>query len=488
MSSAVIISSKKSKTYKKRLNLSNKPLTIKVPGEKDSIYLKLEDQRIKWSRNGKRYFVGLGKCPIQIGEVNYPKISSLPLSKVKESSKSFGYNYFLVDRETGSIISTKFSKNKLSLNEKKATSFFKTPVIKRFHDVRVNPVFSIDNINYENDPYGHEYGALVADERVKKTTAALLLLWLLMLGYNHFLKSDKKEVTLIQIENKKEVLKERKIISNLLSTKGKDKINQRTSKKISKVISKKTSSKPSSSKKRVTKSKVTSVKNKTKRKVIKGKNNVASNIKSVKKPSPRPSLQDQLFSRKLVKGNIGAASNSASKILRGSRSGLAKGKNYGSSGSIKGGFTYGTGNSLGSNVSKRGSGTGNGNGIGAGGNGVGSLGSRVLLSGNGANISGGLTREQISKVVRRNKRDINRCYESRLQFSPKMKGRVTMGFSINAAGRVISSASNGSNINDKALQDCMARKIKTWRFDKPINGRTVKVSFPFNLSYNKGNF
>lgn len=483
----IVLESKKKTIFRKKIELSKKPVSVKVPGEKEPIFFKLDQDRIKWSKNGKRFLVGLSKCPVKVVEIEYPSISMKPLSKIKTYNKGIGFNYFLIDRKTGRVLKSKFSKKKINSDELSATRFFGIPVNKKFHDVKANSVQDKIILKNESDPFGHDYAGLINDERVKKSLLALLLLWVFMLGYNQIFKPEQKKVTKIQVENQKDVLRERKKVSQLLSAKGKDKINQRTSKKIKKVISKKTRGKKSSP--RVNrKSKQVAKRAVQKRNVRKGRGNKISAVKSINKAKAPQSLQSQLFSRSLKKGSKGRASNNASSTLRGSRAGALAGRGYGSPSGVSGGFDRGNSSGLGSRVARRGGGSGSGNGTGRGGNGVGSLGSRVLLSGNSANISGGLTREQISKVVRKNKRDINRCYESRLQFSPGLSGRVTMGFSINSRGRVTSSGARASTIRDRALKDCIASKIRNWKFDKPVNGRTVEVFYPFNLTYNKGKF
>lgn len=472
----VIVQSKSDLPYKKRFEISHKTQSLYVPGSDEPIYIKKIGNDIKWSKTGKRFKKTFKDCPIEVIPVSYPKIDFAPKSEDK-SKKVIGFNYYLMDKASDVILASRFSKSKVKLDDESATKFFSKRVVSKKHQIKITPVVDKLAIKGEEDPYANNFLGPFKDRRMGAAISLILTLWLINFAYIQFFKTTEKEATLVQVQNKQAILKERKEISKLLSAKGNDPKNQRVSNKIPKVISKNVSKKASEPKK-----------------VAKKPNRVAAAPKKVAKktsskgagatPKGRgaPSLKDKLFSRTVKRGSIGRASKTAKTTLRGSSRG-ADGGSYGSAKGIRGGFATGSGSALSASVGGRLS--GNGTGTTYSGGGFGDLGSRVMLSGSEASVSGGLTREQINKVVRRNKKDVNRCYENRLQFSPNLAGEVVMEFLIDASGRVVSSKAGSSALRDQALESCIARKIKGWRFDKPVNGRKVQVSYPFNLTFNK---
>jgi len=481
-SSQFILKSKSSETFKRRLTLSEQATSISVPDKSGSytkIQLKLQEGRPSWSADNSKFKVGFQNSPIHLEKVAYPRITVPPISAKITGSK---LHYFIVDKKSERILSSKVFDKKRSFTPNQSFKEFGIVYNKSIHHMKVRPVVESAEIELEDDLFGNDYFEVILDKKVRVFLSILLSLWFLSHGYNLIMDYFKTDVTKIQVENKEKILKERKEISKLIR-------NVTPAKAIvTNVESKKPLKSKGVIKRKSKKKKVYSVKKTTKRKLKKGKNTLAATKKVVRKAKSKakPSLQDQLFSRSLVKGTTGRASSKAAKTLRGSAKGTSSGKGFGGAGTIKGGFVKGTGSSFGTKLGNRG-GTGDGS-YATGGSGVGGLGAGLSLNGTGAGISGGLTREQINRVVRRNKKDISRCFETREQFSPGLSGKVAMNFTINSLGRVAAASAGASSIKDAALKNCLSRKISTWRFDKPTGGRLVKVSYPFNFKSTQGKF
>lgn len=482
-SSQFVLQSKESEAFKKRLTLTAQAVSVSIPAETggyQKIQLKLDNGRPSWSKDGSKYVLSFGKCPVNIEKVVYPKITLPALSANIKKRETTGAHYFLIDQKNNRIISSKIFKKERTFTKKQSFKEFGIAFDKKIHRLEIRPVLDGVSIGLEQDAFGNDYLEVIQDKRIKMFLGALLSLWLLSTGFHMIKDYFKTEVTKIQIENKDKILKERIEIAALL--------NKVASVEI--VTTPTRDNKPLKSKgvvkRKSKKKKAYSVKKTTKKRLKKGKNTVAATRKAIAKPKSKPSLQDQLFSRSLKKGSVGRASNNASKTLRGSSKGTSAGKGYAGAGTIKGGFVKGTGSSFGTKLGNRG-GSGGGN-YATGGTGVGGLGAGLSLNGSGAGVSGGLTREQINKVVRLNKKDISRCFATREQFSPGLSGNVSMRFTINSLGNVVSSAAGASSIKDAALKNCLSRKISGWKFDKPTGGRTVKVSYPFNFKSTQGKF
>jgi len=482
-SSLFILKSKNNDFFKRRLALTDQPKSVSVPtesGEFEKIHLKMTNGKPSWSKDGAKFLIGFQKAPVKINKVVYPQTLIPALSAKVSKQEITSVHYFIIEKNSGRILSSKNYKEERTFKDKDYYKEFNLTFNPKIHKLEMRPLTKDFALEIEQDLFGNDYLEVIQDKKIKVLLGTLLSFWFLMHTYNFVSSFFKKEVTQIQVENKEKILKERKEIAKLLNLT----IPEPTT--VTKVNDNKPLKSKGAVKRKSKKKKAYSVKKNTPKKLKKGKNTVAATKKTLKKVKAKPSLQDQLFSRSLVKGSTGKASSKAAKTLRGSSRGKKSGSSYGGAGTIKGGFVKGTGSSFGTKLGNRG-GTGGGK-YKTGGSGLGGLGAGLSLNGTGAGVSGGLTREQINKVVKRNKKDIFRCFETREQFSPGMSGKVAMNFTINGAGRVSSASAGASTINDAALKNCLKRKINTWKFDKPTGGRTVKVSYPFNFKSTQGKF
>ena len=100
-------------------------------------------------------------------------------------------------------------------------------------------------------------------------------------------------------------------------------------------------------------------------------------------------------------------------------------------------------------------------------------------------IDGGLDKAAVDAVVRRNKGQIQYCYERSLQSKPSLAGRVNLRWTIAASGRVSSIGVVSNSLADQNVVNCMMSKVRSWQFPKPVGGVNVKVTqYPFDLRKN----
>ena len=74
---------------------------------------------------------------------------------------------------------------------------------------------------------------------------------------------------------------------------------------------------------------------------------------------------------------------------------------------------------------------------------------------------------------------IKGCYERGLKQSPDMAGRVDIEFTIGAMGTVTKSSISSSELSNPTVESCIKSAAKSWSFNKPKDGASVTVSYPF---------
>ncbi|NOY91497.1 MAG: AgmX/PglI C-terminal domain-containing protein [Deltaproteobacteria bacterium] len=174
-----------------------------------------------------------------------------------------------------------------------------------------------------------------------------------------------------------------------------------------------------------------------------------------------------------ILGGTGAVSTI---IGRGSRGAGLRGTGRGGGGDGPGSL-FGAGN-VGTGI-----GAGHGSGVGRGRGGIGARGRerhevRISVSRGRPRINGYLSPEQINRVVRANQAAIRYCYEVEVQRQPNLRGRVSIAWRIDLAGRVTTARVGSSTLHNARVEGCMVRQIRRWRFPQPDGGQ-VQVSYPF---------
>lgn len=94
-------------------------------------------------------------------------------------------------------------------------------------------------------------------------------------------------------------------------------------------------------------------------------------------------------------------------------------------------------------------------------------------------IEGGLDREVIAEVIKRNLGQIRYCYERQLSANRDLYGKISVKFDIVASGEVAQPRIDSTNIKSAMMEGCILRRIAGWKFPLPKGGTTVKVSYPF---------
>ncbi|MBC7693673.1 MAG: AgmX/PglI C-terminal domain-containing protein [Methylotenera sp.] len=164
-------------------------------------------------------------------------------------------------------------------------------------------------------------------------------------------------------------------------------------------------------------------------------------------------------------GALHAASNTGVGTLGGD-SGGAEGNGAGG-GSGKGSVGYGKGTQAGFG--------------GAGVAGVGGAGQGVSLDVANATVEEGLTKDEVGEVIHKHMSEVRYCYEASMLRAPRVEGKISIAFKISGKGLVKTAGVQSSNIPDGKLQDCITKRLMTWKFPLPRGGVNVDVTYPFIL-------
>lgn len=135
---------------------------------------------------------------------------------------------------------------------------------------------------------------------------------------------------------------------------------------------------------------------------------------------------------------------------------------------------------------------GRGGGLGSYGTGVGGLGKKgdrdVSVSAGNAVVMGSIDRELVRKVIQDHAAQIRYCYEQQLALNPKLSGKVSIKWIINADGSATGAQVDGSatTLADDRVHDCMKARIQSWQFPRPKGGGIAVITYPWILRSSGG--
>ena len=96
-----------------------------------------------------------------------------------------------------------------------------------------------------------------------------------------------------------------------------------------------------------------------------------------------------------------------------------------------------------------------------------------------SSVDEGLTKDEVGEVIHKHLSEVRYCYESAMIRSPDIEGKLMTDFTINGQGIVKSADVKSSTLPDPRLDDCIIRRLVTWKFPKPRGGVDVAVAYPF---------
>jgi hypothetical protein len=118
--------------------------------------------------------------------------------------------------------------------------------------------------------------------------------------------------------------------------------------------------------------------------------------------------------------------------------------------------------------------------LGAGGIGHGAVGGRVTGAGAHPHATGGgqIDTKGVLEVVNAHLSQIQACYETALLHRPDISGTAKLEWVVSTSGDVTSARTLTSTLPDAAVESCILRHLKTWRFPR-ARTMPVTISYPF---------
>ncbi len=93
---------------------------------------------------------------------------------------------------------------------------------------------------------------------------------------------------------------------------------------------------------------------------------------------------------------------------------------------------------------------------------------------------GGLSPEQIRRVVVAHTGALRACYESEAQKTPSLKGGVTVQWAIDRSGAVTAASVASTTLGNPRVEGCVVRQVKSWHFPASLAPTTV-AGYPFKF-------
>jgi hypothetical protein len=88
-------------------------------------------------------------------------------------------------------------------------------------------------------------------------------------------------------------------------------------------------------------------------------------------------------------------------------------------------------------------------------------------------------RKSVGENMKRQIPRLTACYDQRLKTAPNLQGRWRIKFTVTPDGRVKDAASEGLQAKDGEFEDCLAREVAKWKFDRMVREQPVQRTLRF---------
>jgi hypothetical protein len=94
-------------------------------------------------------------------------------------------------------------------------------------------------------------------------------------------------------------------------------------------------------------------------------------------------------------------------------------------------------------------------------------------------VMGGLTADEVGRLMRRHWNEVKYCYEKELTNSPNLAGKVAVYFEIGPVGDVQLAQVKETDLKNADVEECILSNVRRWKFPAPRGGGIVNVNYPF---------
>jgi hypothetical protein len=106
---------------------------------------------------------------------------------------------------------------------------------------------------------------------------------------------------------------------------------------------------------------------------------------------------------------------------------------------------------------------------------------KVAVAAGAVLASGGLSREQIRRVLSSRTEALGACFEGESQRSWSPQGGVTVQWQIDSKGSVVADSVVSSSLNNPRIEACIVRQVRGWKFPSAETSTNV-ASFPISFA------
>lgn len=93
---------------------------------------------------------------------------------------------------------------------------------------------------------------------------------------------------------------------------------------------------------------------------------------------------------------------------------------------------------------------------------------------------GSIDKDLVAKVINA-RPEVSSCYERALRVNPSLAGKVVVEWEITSRGSVGYSKVKSSTLQSAPLEACLLSSMRTWRFERPADGRSAIITFAFHF-------
>lgn len=90
-----------------------------------------------------------------------------------------------------------------------------------------------------------------------------------------------------------------------------------------------------------------------------------------------------------------------------------------------------------------------------------------------------LSKEQLRDVIKEHRADADACHDEALATDPEVGGKLSVRFTLNAAGEVVDARVTEDTTGSETLGKCLAKSMRSWKFPERKGAGRMSVTYPW---------